>query len=474
MAPRRARPRAFTLLELLVSMGILVGLGLALIIILRGGLATWTKSEARRESSQVAQVVLTALREDLQSATVYRERLGGTDTVQTKMIGDYEAVRHQEGKAAVTTVRQRLFLVRTIKAESENPITGIAGSTLLASGTIDLHKDKDEASNQNLRPTGGLMEVGYVLGADDAGTLYRMVRSPIGGATSLFVLDDLPEQRRDVARDVLMRSYKARLEALEEVGLARREGAMIVLHTRDKLTSDGLFQLIEAQAWGDKLSKALDEEGMGMVARPGVDQLAIERSRHDARLATWGKPLASGIIYLGFEYWHQYSASWIDPQGSRPFEGRREHGALRYWDSTRGLLKDRVPKGHFLLFKSQASAQDPSDDVLPLKVRVTLVLREPPQSGTETELLSDLDARSQEIRIAQPGRSPAEKGFALIGREWIRYIGVVGNTLVVDGEAGRGARGTTAAPHISGEPVIFGRGFQVVIPIPGYREDWSE
>ena len=125
---RRIRA-AFTLLELLVAMGIMIALGAALMVILRGGLSTWTTGEARRESSQIAQVVFAALREDLQSATIYRQRLGKTGPVTTRFICDFDQVQRRRGDAVVGTVRQRLFLVRTIKAESENPVTGSGSLT---------------------------------------------------------------------------------------------------------------------------------------------------------------------------------------------------------------------------------------------------------------------------------------------------------------------------------------------------------
>ena len=60
---RRLR-RGFTLLEVLVSMSILVVPGTSLMLILRGGLQTWRRSEAKRESFDRAQAILLQLRDD--------------------------------------------------------------------------------------------------------------------------------------------------------------------------------------------------------------------------------------------------------------------------------------------------------------------------------------------------------------------------------------------------------------------------
>ena len=74
------RKRGFTLIEVLVSVAILSILGTSLIVILRGGVKTWRRGEARRESFEVAQVVLGQLREDLESTTVETKVPPGAST----------------------------------------------------------------------------------------------------------------------------------------------------------------------------------------------------------------------------------------------------------------------------------------------------------------------------------------------------------------------------------------------------------
>jgi len=63
-----SRRRGVTLLEVLVATAILSTLGAALLVVLRGGLATWRRSEARRQTYDQAQAILLQLRDDLACA----------------------------------------------------------------------------------------------------------------------------------------------------------------------------------------------------------------------------------------------------------------------------------------------------------------------------------------------------------------------------------------------------------------------
>lgn len=477
---RRLERVAFTLLELLVAMGIMIALGTALMLVLRGGLSTWTTGEARRESSQIAQVVFGALREDLQSATIYRQKSGKTSNrVNTRFLCIEDVNSTVQGKDVVESYRQQLFLVRSIKAESENPVTGTAGSVLNAQGIVDLHADKDEALERDLKATGGLMEVGYARGFYDSKTLYRMVRSPIGGENSLFNYPNLPVQfvydaneNGQDDREEIIDEYRERLVGLEGVKSVRRANSKIILHTDGSVDKDTIFQKLETLDWyKGKFQDDLDKEEMDIDVMVGADEVSVAAATQDTKLNTWGKALASNVLYLGYEFWHDYTLSWNEEE--RPFEGRRVHGAIRYWDSTRGFVNPRVDNGFFTLFKGAASQSDPTDDVLPARVRITLVLEEPSRAGTETELLTDIDGSSESFRIREPGRAPKAPGFILIDNEWIEYSEIDGDTLTI-APGGRAARGTTQTNHFAGQRAVLGRQYQVVIPIPGYNEDWND
>ncbi len=153
-------------------------LGSALVVVLRGGMTTWRRGEARRESFEVGQAILGQLSDDLMNATVDPETSLGGKTVESVFLGDTDE-----------NDRSRLALVRTIRGESENAITGHAGSAIGGDARIDYRDDMKKALDHRLRATGGLMEVAWCLGrpgTPDAEVLFRGIRSPVGGRTSFF------------------------------------------------------------------------------------------------------------------------------------------------------------------------------------------------------------------------------------------------------------------------------------------------
>ena len=135
--------KGFTLLEVLVAMSILVVLGTALMLILRGGLRTWRQSEAKREAYDRGQSVLLQLRDDFANLLAPSESpLPGLGETESRLMCE----RDQEG-------RTRLFLVRSLKAEAE---LGRAKDESGALGGPELIESRQriltlEAENSDLR-----------------------------------------------------------------------------------------------------------------------------------------------------------------------------------------------------------------------------------------------------------------------------------------------------------------------------------
>jgi len=72
--PRRPRAEAgFTLMELLVSIGIFVLLGVLVVGLLRGGVQVWDRGEARRDTYERASILFDTIRADITCATIHRE-----------------------------------------------------------------------------------------------------------------------------------------------------------------------------------------------------------------------------------------------------------------------------------------------------------------------------------------------------------------------------------------------------------------
>lgn len=400
--------RAFTLLELLVSMSVLVILGGSLILILRGGLATWRRGEARQTTYAAAQSVLGQLREDLTAvAPPYDTPPGGLGDVDARMLCEVDAAG-----------RPTLFFVRTIKAESEHPITGLAGNTIGADSVVDYRDDLDEARASRLRATGGLMEVGWVLGQD--GVLYRGMKAPVGPPGSLFELGGY-----DLAPPV---------QAIVEAGERPAQGAAPV--------------------------PGAAPPGAPAPAAPGVAALL--------------RPFATDVLFLEYRFWHQHCTTWsVDRKPVKFPREREQSGPLQFWDSTRAILApvDANDPRRFETFKAQASLQDPRDDILPAKVRIELTLREAPAAGSTTTLTRPITARDTELFVQEPGRLGTQGGHLLIDDEWIQYSEVVGERVTV---TKRGARATRPADHVAMMDVVAGRTFVVVVAVPARREDWSD
>jgi prepilin-type N-terminal cleavage/methylation domain-containing protein len=384
------RTRGFTLVEILVATAILTVLGTSLVVVLRGGVKTWRRGEARRESFEVAQTVLAQLREDLEAATIDASNSHGESSVETKLICDQDKLG-----------RQRLALVRTIKAETESPLTGQAGRYVGGTSRVDQRGDLKDLEDGTLRATGGLAEVAWALGAEDDETLFRGFRSPIGEKGSFFKGD-------------------------QAFFLAPLLGAPAPKTPQDPAPGIGIC-----------------------------------------------RPMAARVVHLGFHFWTPYTTTWdSDHRPVRWFKGNEDKsGPLDYWDSTRAILK---PEGndhrYFDTFLSDTSLNNPDDDLLPMRVKVTLVVREGDSAESTTYLFRALNPSDKVVYVGEPDRLPKE-GWVRVGHEWIRYDAVEGNRLSV---VERGGRGTRAVDHGLNDEVLIGRTFEIVVDLPAAREDWGD
>ena len=386
---RVSRRSAFTLLELLVATGVLVVLGSALVVVLRGGITTWRRGEARRESFEVAQAILAQLSDDLMNATVDPETsLGGKNT-DIVFLGDSDE-----------DDRSRFALVRTLRGESESAITGHAGSALGADARIDYRDDMKKALERRLRATGGLMEVAWCMGkpgSPDGEVLFRGIRSPVGGRTSFFA----------------------------------------------------------------------SEKNFFRAPLPGAPDPKEPPPEGTAYMRAFG----TRVIYFEVLYATPYTNTWKKDVAPKKTDGSGESGPLSYWDSTRGILKPEVTPKTFTTFLSPASRAEPMDDILPPRVKVTLVIREADAAQSATFLKGPIDKETRELRVYDPQRLERSGGYVCLGSEWVEYDDVTGDRVRVKE---RGARNTRKVAHDDGAEVAVGRTFEVVIPLPGHREDWGD
>ena len=116
------------------------------------------------------------------------------------------------------------------------------------------------------------------------------------------------------------------------------------------------------------------------------------------------------------------------------------------------------------------SLTDPTDDVYPRWVRVTLVVGRSQRQPAGGLLAQDLDERGVRMRVANPDRLPQEGGFVKVGAEWIGYTRLAGNELT---GLRRGQRGTAALSHRAGTRLRVGRTVSFVLRLHHGRESWN-
>lgn len=180
------------------------------------------------------------------------------------------------------------------------------------------------------------------------------------------------------------------------------------------------------------------------------------------------RAFASKVMYFELLYATPYSTTWS--QDELPRRGSPS-GPLSYWDSTRSLEPSRKPDPKlFSTYIDKSSRADARDDILPPRVKVTLVVREGEAAESSTTLLKDLGIGSTELTVTEPDRVPPG-GFVYMDGEWIETESVSGAIVRVKN---RGARGTKAGTHGVGAEVAIGRTFEATITLPAAREDWGD
>ena len=175
------------------------------------------------------------------------------------------------------------------------------------------------------------------------------------------------------------------------------------------------------------------------------------------------EPVLSGLLHVEFALWSQNTRGWDADPGQGPELA---------WDSARAgwLLDPEGPTPGFSLDLGPQSLTDPTDDVYPRWVRITLVIGRSQRQPAEAILAQSLDERAVRLRVVNPDRLRQEGGFVKVGAEWIAYTGLQGNELT---GLRRGQRGTAALAHRSGAPVRVGRTVRFALRLHHGRESWN-
>lgn len=174
--------------------------------------------------------------------------------------------------------------------------------------------------------------------------------------------------------------------------------------------------------------------------------------------------LVADLLYFGIALWSQRTRSWAEGAGPGPES---------VWDSARaGWLSDPARGPTFGLDVGAWSLDDPTDDVFPHALRITLVVAQPEAQRPEGFLAGDLGADETTLWLLDGSRFPgrADGGFVKVGHEWIRYQSQDGDRL--EGLR-RGQRGTKAMVHPEGSRVHIGRTVEFTIALPNGKDDFN-
>jgi len=207
----------------------------------------------------------------------------------------------------------------------------------------------------------------------------------------------------------------------------------------------------------------------------GVSVAALTRTTDGA-----GEVLSESCLHLGFQFWTQYTGTWSGPPPD-PRRPKLAWGPETVWDSTRGagIAEFGSVAGlarPFALEAGPASLADPSDDVFPQVVEVTLVLEPDERRSVRTDLTAPLSESATEMFVASTlGFEDPRYGspYLLVGSEWVKVKEKRERSFVLDAKDARGRRNTAPAAHGVGAVVRAGVTFLARFPVPAFREDRS-
>jgi type II secretory pathway pseudopilin PulG len=180
------------------------------------------------------------------------------------------------------------------------------------------------------------------------------------------------------------------------------------------------------------------------------------------------EPLAEDVLYFGVAF---IDAS-VGDVAAAPDAG----GPLALWDSTRGLLPAGDGLAGFRHARGAISLVDADDDVFPEAIRITVILAPPPGQAPRVELVADLQGSSGSLRVdLKNGQRLRQLGATMspmkIGHEWVVAGDCDGISIAI---GRRGLLGTATTAHPAGTPVLYGRRFERIVPLPSPRSDLAD
>lgn len=304
-------------------------------------------------------------------------------------------------------------------------------------------------------------------GSQDAGWVRFVADAGPGGRQRVRFLRATASETSD---SLLREGGKSLLERTPAVadGIADRAEAEAGLLAAPAGSME-VFYMFDPAPGGTALWRAFRTPAGGpgsLFIDRNVSEAAREEPAEEAFLAAFASRISGELLYVGFRFWGPTTNTWDEVPPLAEASETRESGPTSWWDSTRALLDLPGEPGLFSWRRVSGSLGDPTDDIFPERVEVTVVARGE-YARAEVRLEAPLGEKDEAIRIAGPFELPEDPPdrFVRIDDEWIRIESSAPGALVV-ARGGRGERWTQPAKHEAGALVESGATFRRIVEIP--------
>ena len=204
-------------------------------------------------------------------------------------------------------------------------------------------------------------------------------------------------------------------------------------------------------------ARGFDRKTMGTLLRP-----ADYANDTDALFGQCFQAVERGILYVGFDFWTQFTTTWDDSaplMRARP-NSKQSIGPEKRWDS------QRRQDDKFILHRRRPDQTNP-DFVYPEIIRVTVTVERGSPEEHGMKVIDEVSPSASALRVTHTRGLADPPALVKIEDEWIEYGRKTSSDLL---DLKRGRRGSAPASHAPNKPVRFGETFTTEVRPPAFRE----